>query len=135
MLSSDLVEVIILNTLEGLLRSRQLEVVVVIVRVYTDRSLILHVRQRMLSMRKSQRLNLNPSPRPFSTIGREVARRRRTDQKSGGSRAQGGDGELFLNFGRTEGSRAEIGINPFSTRQPCLCKKSGGEERCERPPR
>ena len=27
----------------------------------------------------SQRLDLNPSPRPFSMVGREVARRRRTD--------------------------------------------------------
>ena len=57
----------------------------------------------------SKHLDLNPSFRPFSIVGREVARRRKTDYESNENGAHGGDGELFPNFGRRKGSRAEIG--------------------------
>ena len=58
-----------------------MEVVVVIIRVYTDRSLILQDARAKEEAAKllSKHLDLNPSLRPFSMVGREVARRRRTD--------------------------------------------------------
>ena len=60
----------------------------------------------------SKHLDLNPSFRPFSIVGRgawQGAERQIRNQARTEHMEVGGDGELFPNFGRRKGSRAEIG--------------------------
>ena len=91
--------------------------VAVIIRVYTDRSLILQDARAKEEMAKllSKHLELDPSFRPLSIVGREVARRRRTDQESGENGAHGEDEELFPNFGRAEREPCRDWVNRVNT--------------------